>query len=61
MINQAYIDENNEIIKEVVKTLKRKSEEIEFGSCSLILTYHCGKISKTEIQTAEAVKIEKDR
>lgn len=59
MKNKDYIEINNTIISDLVKILEKKSSEIEFGTCSLILTYHCGQITKTEVQTAEAVKIER--
>ena len=57
MLNEAYLRENAELIAECVSLLKKKSLDIEFGTCSLVLTFHSGRISKTEIQTAEAMKI----
>jgi hypothetical protein len=57
MLNEAIIRENAAIIAQCIAQLKRKSDDIEFGTCSLVLTFHSGRISKTEIQTAEAMKI----
>ena len=57
MLNEAYLRENAEIIARCISLLKKKSTDIEFGTCSLVLTFHSGRISKTEIQTAEAVRI----
>jgi hypothetical protein len=57
MLNADSLRENAEIISACIAMLKKKSTDIEFGTCSLVLTFHSGKISKTEIQTAEAMKI----
>lgn len=57
MLNDEYIRENARLIAECVSLMKKKSKDIEFGTCSLVLTFHSGRISKTEIQTAEATKI----
>lgn len=57
MLNEEYNRENTEIIKNCISLLKNKSNDIEFGTCSLVLTFHSGRISKTEIQTAEAIKV----
>lgn len=57
MLNETYLKENAEIIKQCASMLKKKSEGLEFGTCSLVLTFHSGQISKTEIQTAETMKV----
>lgn len=57
MKNEVYLQENEEVIAECISLIKKKSTDLEFGTCSLVLTYHAGRISKTEIQTAEAIKI----
>lgn len=57
MVSETITHENATIIAQCIAQLKRKSSDIEFGTCSLVLTFHSGRISKTEIQTAEAVKI----
>lgn len=57
MLNEKYLQENYELIASCLSLLKKKSTDIEFGTCSLILTFHSGRVSKTEIQTAEAMKI----
>lgn len=57
MLNEVYLKENNEVISQCLELLQKKSSGLEFGTCSLILTFHSGQISKTEIQTAESMKV----
>ncbi len=57
MLNETNNKENAEIIAECISLMKKKSTDIEYGTCSLVLTIHSGRISKTEIQTAEAMRI----
>lgn len=57
MVNTEYLRENENIINSCVMQINKKSHDIEFGTCSLVLTFHAGRITKTEIQTAEATKI----
>lgn len=57
MTNEVYLRENAQIIADSIALLKKKSTDIDFGTCTLVLTFHSGRISKTEIQTAEAMKI----
>jgi hypothetical protein len=57
MVNKTYQKKNAELIADCIDLLTKKCTDLEFGTCSLILTFHSGQISKTEIQTAETMKV----
>lgn len=58
MINKKDEVKNTAVIKKVMAAIQEKSTALEFGSCSVVLTFHSGQITKTEVVITETQKID---